>query len=145
MRTRITALAAFLLQGCAAAGVGVATAGAGAAMSAGVEHTMSGTAIKTFANPVDAVHGAALAALKRMDMTVTGDAVTQEGRHMTATALQRSIAIDLEKVSANATRMRVEVSKGDIFFKDSATGSEIILQTLQSLDARKAAADAARK
>jgi hypothetical protein len=43
-----TLLIALSLQGCAAIGLSLATAGAGAGISAGYEHTVNGIVYKTF-------------------------------------------------------------------------------------------------
>ena len=70
-----------LLQGCAAAAIGVtlATAGAGAGMTAGVEHTLNGIVYKTFASPANEVRFATLKTLDRMGMPLTDDQKTDTG------------------------------------------------------------------
>jgi hypothetical protein len=118
-----------VLGGCAA----VALTAGGIAGGAGVEHTLNGIAYKTFAAPIDNVRLATLKTLKRMDMGVRNDAKTETGWQITAAAIEREINIELEAVTQRATRMRVVVSKGDLFFKDAATGTEIIVQTAEAL------------
>jgi len=130
----IVAVAASLLSGCAAAGLTVASAGAGVAMGNGVEHTMSGIGYKTFTASIGEVRLATLQSLRRMDITIEGDAASDNGWMLTGTARDRTIDIELESLTARATRMRVVANKGQIFFKDAATSTEIILQTAQSLD-----------
>jgi hypothetical protein len=117
------------LPGCAA----VALTAGGIAGGAGVDHTLSGIAYKTFAAPMDNVRLATLQTLKRMDMSLKDDRKTETGWEIKAAAVEREIDIELETLTQRATRMRVVVSKGDIFFKDSATGTEIIVQTAESL------------
>jgi hypothetical protein len=134
----LLAIAAALLNGCAAVGLAVMGAGAGVAVGTGVEHTMSGITYKTFAASHQDLQMSVIDALDRMDMELQEVADTEEGSAIVATAVQRRIEIDLEKLSAGTTRMRVVANKGDIFFKDSATATEIILQTAQSLDDHKA-------
>lgn len=129
-------LAVNLLSGCAAAGLTVAGAGAGVAMGSGVEHTLNGIAFKTFTAPVDEIRVATMDAFRRMDMTVTEDAKTEEGWKLAATARDRVIDVELEGLTRNLTRMRVVANKGEIFFKDAATGTEVIMQVAQSLDER---------
>lgn len=128
------ALGALLLSGCAAAGMTVASAGAGVAMGSGVEHTMTGITYKTFTAPLGDVRQATLQGLERMEIGVEGDAAVDGGWMLSATARDRTIDIELESVTGRTTRMRVVANKGHIFFKDAATATEIILQTAQALD-----------
>ena len=121
------------LQACAAAGLTVATAAGGAGMSAGVDHTLNGIVFKTFAAPLNNVRFAALKSLDRMGMPVTADEKTDTGWKLEATAAERTIVIELEQLTDQATRMRVVANQGDLFFKDSSTATEIILQTAQAL------------
>src|SRR4051794_694139 len=122
-----------LLQGCAAAGLAVAGAGAGVSMGTGVEHTMNGIAYKTFTAPANNVRFATLKTLDRMGMTITTDEQTEAGWKLVAAANERTIDIELERVTDQVTRMRVVANKGDIFFKDASTATEVILQTAQTL------------
>ena len=124
-----------LLQGCAAAAIGVtlATAGAGAGMTAGVEHTLNGIVYKTFSAPANEVRFATLKTLDRMGMPLTDDEKTDTGWKLSASAKDRSVDVDLESLTDTATRIRVVANEGIIFFKDSATATEIILQTAQTL------------
>lgn len=130
---RILCLAAALgLGGCAGAAL---TAG-GIAGSAGVNHTLSGIVYKTFTAPVKDLRVATLKTLNRMQMKVSGDEKAEYGWHIMATAFEREIDIELERLTPNATRMRVTTDKGAIF-KDSATSTEIILQTAEVVENRK--------
>jgi hypothetical protein len=129
--------AALLLNGCAAAALMIAGTGAGIAGGAGVEHTLSGIAYKTFSEPLETVRTATVDSLARMDVTIVEDAATEDGWMMKGTATRRTIDIELERLTETTTRMRVVANKGDIFFKDSATSTEIITQTAQAIDDRK--------
>jgi hypothetical protein len=131
---QIIALAALALglQGCAAAGLAVAEAGAGVGIGAGIDHTMNGIAYKTFTASINELRFATLDALDRMGMKVTGDAESEAGWTLTATATDRTIDIELQKLTPRATRMRIVASEG-IVFKDASTATEIILQTAQAL------------
>ncbi len=149
MTTRITLLTGVVagclaLQGCAS-GVGLTMfgVGAGSATDVGVEHTLNGIVYKTFAAPVDRVHTASRQALAGMAIRVTGDRRTAAGRTVMAKAADRDIEIRLERLTPRTTRMRVIVSE-DVLLKDSATATEIILQTADQLDARRAVASARR-
>jgi hypothetical protein len=137
--------AAILLQGCAAAGLAVVGAGAGVGMGTGVEHELSGIGYKVFTTPVDAVHHATRATLARLAMPITADTRTKDGWSLTATAADRTIDIELERLTPRTTRMRVVANKGDLFFKDSATSTEIILQTAQTLQDDPTGTRSARK
>ena len=124
---------AMWLQGCAAAGLAVMGAGAGVGLGTGVEHTLNGVNYKTFAIPLDNVHLAVRGTLQRLGMPITADARTQAGYSLTASAADRTIDIQLERLTPQTTRMRVVANEGALFFKDSSTATEIILQTAQSL------------
>ena len=138
------------LQGCAAAGLGLVMveAGAGVGMGAGLEHAMNGIVYKTFTAPANEVRFAALRALDRLGMPVTSDETSEDGWKVTASATDRTIDVELLKLTEQTTRMRVVANEGVIFFKDASTATEIILQTAQTLqddqDAR-AASDRNRK
>jgi hypothetical protein len=133
-RLAIIGLASVLLSGCAAAGLTVAGAGAGVAMGSGVEHTMTGITYKTFSVPVAELRIATVQSLKRMDMKLEADGPTEEGWALQATARDRVVDIELESLTARTTRMRVVANKGQLFFKDASTATEIIMQTAQTLD-----------
>lgn len=145
-RTLGILLVALSLQGCAAVGLSIATAGAGAGISAGYEHTVNGIVYKTFAASKDEVRIATLEALKRMAMPVTRDEKSDAGWALTATANKRTIDIELQMLTAQTTRMRVVANDGMIFFKDASTASEIITQTAQAvIDDQNAAKAAAQR
>lgn len=122
-------LSALLLQGCAA----IALTAGGLAAGQGIDHTLTGITYKTFNAPMNQLRLATLKTLHRLDMKVTGDSKTEEGRKIVATAVAREIEIEFEILTRRATRMRVIVSKGAIL-KDSATATEIIIQTAETLD-----------
>ncbi len=122
-------LAALNLAGCAGAAL---TAG-GIAGSTGVNHTLSGIVYKTFTTPMKDLRTATLKTLNRMQIKVTADKKAKFGWRIDGTAFERTIEIELERLTPSVTRMRVTVDKGSIF-KDSATSTEIILQTVQRLE-----------
>ncbi len=133
-------LSAFILQGCAAAAL---TAG-GLAAGQGVEHTLTGITYKTFNTSMNRLRLASLKTLHRMDFKVTKDDKTEDGRRILATAVSREIEIEFEFLTRRATRMRVIVSKG-AFLKDSATATEIIIQTADMLERQAAVAEKRRR
>ena len=114
-----------------ASGVAVTAAGIGGATA--VSHTLNGITYRTFTLPRAEVHRATLRALARMEIKVTGTSKDSEGAEViTAVAHDREITVTLEALSANATRMKVIARNGGIFY-DSATATEIILQTGRGL------------
>ena len=128
------------LQGCALGGLGMmlAATGTGLAAGAGVDHTLSGITYKTFAVSRNQLRYAVLKTLHRMDMKVTRDQREKEIHYIEAAALDRTIEIELEQLTRRTTRMRVVANQGQIFFKDSATATEIIVQTAATLDTQYA-------
>lgn len=140
--TRLLCAFALLLgllsfPGCAA----VALTAGSIVGGAGVDHTLSGITYKTFAASLAEMRLATLMTLERMDMTVTKDQESETGREIEATARDRTIDIELEAISQKTTRMRVVANQGEIFFKDSATATEIILQTAETLEREIARAE----
>ena len=68
-----------------------------------------------------------------MDMEVKENQPTDSGRKIVAQAGDRTIEIELDRVTSQTTRMRVNAKQG-MFFKDRATAAEIIIQTERRLD-----------
>ena len=129
LRAALFALALLALPGCAAVAL---TAGSMAA-GEGVNHTLTGISYKTFATPIDELKVATLKTLKRLDMGVEDQKQVKAGWEITAKAYDRTIEIELESLTRRATRMRVVANQGEIFFKDAATSTEIIIQTAETL------------
>jgi hypothetical protein len=71
--------------------------------------------------------------IDRMGMKLVKDEQSEDGWLLQASASQRSIDIELEKLTPHMTRMRVVANDG-IFFKDRATETEIINQTADAVD-----------
>ena len=126
----ICALAAILVSGCAA--VGITALGVGAAT--GVNHTLGGIVYKTFAAPLPRLRQAALTALENMAIDVETVEETDQGETIKAKATNRAIEVQFEALTPKTTRMRV-IADSDGFLKDSATATEIILQTERVLPA----------
>lgn len=119
------------LAGCSA--VGVTALGVGTAT--GVQHTLNGIAYRTFTAPLPQVRRATLASLNRMGFRIAAREKTKEGELIKATANDREIEIELAALTPNTTRMRSMVRNG--IFMDSATSTEIVLQTERSLNYSK--------
>lgn len=100
----------------------------GVGASAGVSHSLNGITYRTFTLPVSRVRGATMTALDRMGIKVEGSEKVELAEVIKAHSADRAIEIELEPVSAKTTRMRVVAKKGPVFY-DSATATEIILQT----------------
>jgi len=66
--------------------------------------------------------------LDRLDMPVIEVEDTEDGQTITAHAGDRAVEIELDRLTTTATRMRVVVKK-NMFIRDRATASEIIMQT----------------
>lgn len=116
------------LGGCAP--LGVTAFGVGA--SAGVAHGLGGVTYRTFTAPVSKVKGATMIALNKMGIKVNSTSKVEGAEVIKATAADREIEVELEPLSSNATRIRTVAKKG--LFYDSATSTEIILQTERVLN-----------
>jgi hypothetical protein len=124
------ALATALTSGCAA--VALTALGVGAAV--GVNHTLNGIVYKTFTEPLPKVKRATLTALKQMEISVEAVQKTEQGEVIKAKASNREIEVEFESLTPKTTRMRV-TADSDGLIKDSATATEIILQTERALPA----------
>jgi hypothetical protein len=122
---------ALALSGCVPLAVTAAGVGGGVAAS----HTLGGITYRTFTAPAASVKTASLGALNRMGLKYTGSAKGEHGAEiLKANATDRDIEITLEPLSPSSTRMKVVARNGGIFY-DSATATEIILQTERQLKA----------
>ena len=114
-------------QGCA----GMFSAPRGGADTA-VNFTLDGVAFRTFGTPVDGLQHATLTALGRMDFTLTSDQAMDDGRALVARAGDRTIHVELEKLTARTTRMRITAKDGWLW-RDQATAGELLAQTERAL------------
>ena len=113
------------LPGCAA----VAVSAVGVGMATGVSHTLSGIVYKTFAAPEAKVHRSTVAALARMQIKIVETKQDGIKQVITARASDRDIEIEIEALTPNTTRVTVTATKEGSLLRDSATATEIILQT----------------
>ena len=136
-------LGTLTVQGCAALalpalGLAAAQAGAGAAVKAGTEYTSSGTAYRTFTQPLESMHQLTLTTLEELSVKVREDKKTSTGYTVKAAAKRRKVTVKLEQVTPKLTRVRLVVKRG-WFSKDRATTSEIITQLELKLNERASA------
>ena len=113
------------LSGCAA----VALTAGGVGLSTGVSHTLGGIVYKTFAAPQAKVRRSTVAALGRMQIKVVEAKRDGNKEVITARASDREIEIEIEALTPNTTRLAVTAIKDGGLLRDSATATEIILQT----------------
>ena len=116
---------AFATAGC----VPVAITAVGVGMATGVGHALGGMVYKTFTTSQSNVKKATLGALNRMQIQVVEAKRNGATETIKAKAVDREIEIELESLSPTTTRMLVVAKKGDGILRDSATATEIILQT----------------
>jgi hypothetical protein len=112
------------------------------AVSAGgsraVSHTLDGVSYRTFTAPLPRVKDASLSALNRMGVESASAEKSDQGETIVAQATERDIEINLESLTAKATRMRVTAKNG--LFRDTATSAEIVAQIEKALGQDLAAA-----
>ncbi len=123
-----TAVAA-QLNGCAP--LSLTAFGVGA--STGISHTLTGITYRTFTVPMPKVKGATMTALNKMGIKVVSTSRVESTEVIKASATDREIEVELEPLTSSATRMRTVAKKGGLFY-DSATSTEIILQTERVLN-----------
>jgi hypothetical protein len=104
----------------------------GVGASTAVSHTLGGITYRTFTASAPQVKSASLGALNKMGIKLARTEKSGGGEVLHAKATDREIEITLEPLSPNTTRMRVVARNGGIFY-DSATATEIILQTERQL------------
>lgn len=105
----------------------------GIGASTGVQHQLNGVAYKTFTVPLHQVHKAAMGGLDRMGIKVVSrERIEAGGEIIRASAPERDIEIEFNAITPYTTRMRASVRNG--WLMDSATGTEIILQTEKGLN-----------
>lgn len=120
------------LAGCDPFSLTAMGVGGGAA----VAHTLGGVSYRTFTLPSATVRSASLVALQRMGIKVGSSTKNENGAEvMKATAIDRDIEITFEPLSASSTRMKV-VARNARIFTDSATATEIIVQTERQLNGK---------
>ena len=126
IRTACAALAgAVALNGC----IPLALTAAGVGMATGASHTLGGIVYKTFAAPQVKVQRATIAALRRMQIKVEETKRDDNKEVIMARAADRDIEIEIEALTPNTTRVTVTAVKSGGLIRDSATATEIILQT----------------
>lgn len=98
-------------------------------MATGVSHTLSGIVYKTFSTTQANVKRATLAALNHMHIKVVSRKKEKSAEIIIAKAADREIEIELEALTDNTTRMSATAKVSGGIMRDSATATEIIIQT----------------
>lgn len=142
----VVTIAALASTGCAVAGltggaaaVAALQASTGAAIRAGTEYSLTGSAYRTFVQPLDEVASGVRTTLQRMAMPVQRDEEGEDDRReLVATARDRRIEITLTPLTPATTVLKLVVKRG-FLGRDRATASEIIAQTERALAPAEAA------
>jgi len=116
---------ALMFAGCAP----VAITALGVGMATGVSHQLGGIVYKTFTTPQAEVRRATMSALNRMQVKVTQSKRSGTTETILGRAGDRDIEVELEALTPATTRMTVTARKDAGLLRDSATATEIILQT----------------
>jgi hypothetical protein len=119
-------------QGCATVGIPRPLSRGAVPTAPGVETTVAGSAYRTFNAPVDRMRLATLATFKRMKMTVKTDDATDDGRELVAVGADHTIYVQLERLTARTTRMRITAKSGWLW-RDRAPAGEMLAQTERTL------------
>ena len=119
--------------GCAAMALTVFGSGAGIGAGTGTNYLLDSIAYKTFTVPEPGLRVATLRTLKRMAMEVKENQATEAGTTIVAVAGDRTVEIELDRLTVKTSRMRVVIKQG-WFFRDRASATEIIAQTGRALD-----------
>jgi len=135
----LVVLGALGSQGCAGIGLALFGVGAGISGGTGVSYTLDSIAYKTFAASETELRAATLQTFKRMAIEVTETQKTETGTDITATAGDRTVEVEIDRITPKTSRMRVVVKQG-WFLRDRATAGEIVVQTADTLDSNSALA-----
>jgi len=122
------------LSGCQPLALSVLGAAGGEAL----RYSYTGATYRTFTASATEVKHASLEALERMGISFESFDRFDYGELIHARAENRAIEIEIEPISARATRMRIAAKNGG-FLYDNATASEIVAQTERSLATASAA------
>ena len=122
------------LSGCQPLALSVLGAAGGEAL----RYSYTGATYRTFTASATEVKHASLEALERMGIAFESFDRFDYGELIYARAENRAIEIEIEPISARATRMRIAAKNGG-FLYDNATASEIVAQTERSLATASAA------
>jgi len=139
----LLALSGLGSQGCAGVGLALFGVGAGVSSGTGVSYTLDSIAYKTFTASEADLRAATNQTFKRMAIDVAETRKTEAGTEVTATAGDRTVEVEIDRITPKTSRMRVVVKQG-WFFRDRATAGEIIVQTADTLDNRSALAKSGR-
>ncbi|HSQ80168.1 MAG TPA: DUF3568 family protein [Casimicrobiaceae bacterium] len=129
--TRIVRTIFIVLAGlCATTGcVPLALTAVGVGMATGVSHTLGGIVYRTFAAPQVRVERATVAALRQMQIRIVDNRKDKGVQVISARASDRDIDIEIEALTPNTTRLKVTAVEDGGIIRDSATATEIIMQT----------------
>jgi hypothetical protein len=129
MMVSLAGLSLLALPGCAAVGMSMVNQSAGSAASAGISHAFGGSTYRTYSVPAAEVERASIGALQDMGMTIDSVKDDEDNRVIVARAHHRKVEVVIEPVTDRATQVGVSVAEGLGIFHDSATATEIVLQT----------------
>jgi hypothetical protein len=93
-----------------------------------MDHILTSTASKTFPVPLEEARAATMYSISQLELVVHTLDRTESGYTVVGLANNRRVEIELEQVSTQATRMRVDV-KRNFFQRDRATADSIVEQT----------------
>lgn len=107
----------------------------GAGATSAVRYNLDGVSARTFTASAQSVKSASLVALERMGIRLDSSSATETTEVIYARAARRDIEIEVEPISARATRLRVTARDDSSIFYDTATALEIVQQTEKLLAA----------
>jgi hypothetical protein len=131
MARLLVLLSCLALTACQPAALALLGAGATGA----VRYNLDGVSARTFTASAQSVKSASLAALERMGIRLDSSSATETTEVMYARAARRDIQIEVEPISARATRLRVTARDESSILYDGATALEIVQQTEKLLAA----------
>jgi hypothetical protein len=119
--------------GCAGVALTLFGVGAGTGTGTASSYILDSIVYKTFNVPEPGLRAATLKTLKQMAMEVKEKQVTESGTKIVAAAGDRTVEIEVDRLTGRTSRLRVYVKQG-WFWRDRATATEIIVQTERTLE-----------
>ncbi len=93
-----------------------------------IKYSVANVAEKTFTENIQEVGPASKDALKNMNFEVKNIEMTDTDHKIYASTKKLKITMTLKSISANSTKVTVDITKKNGIFKDKATANEIISQ-----------------
>lgn len=113
----------------------ILSSSASSVASNSVERTFASGTARTYTASAPEVGSAVIRAIGRMGFRITKDRTTRDHiRDIRAQSTMRYVDVVIMPVASNATRLSIIVDSGSVLSRNSATETELLLQTTAQLE-----------